>query len=103
MVWHRLRLLFDIRVRLLRKVEGPVADVEEGKDGGEDDPRQHVDLLSPARELVEPGHEKVLPLPGLHVYLALVDVVEGREARDAAFVAPPQQRLLKIFYMQRLK
>ena len=67
--------LFDISIGLLGQVEGPVADVEERKDGGENNAGKNVDLLGPAGELVEPGHQEVAALARLHVYLALVDVV----------------------------
>ena len=63
--------LFNLRIGLLREVEGPVGDVEEREDGGEDDPGENVDLLGPAGELVEPGHQEVLALSRLHVDLTL--------------------------------
>ena len=46
---------FYVRVGLLRKVESPIRHVEESKDGREDHSSQHVDLLGPRRELVQPG------------------------------------------------
>ena len=103
------RYLLDLSVGLLRQVEGPVADVEEGEDGGKDDAGQDIDLLGPAGELVEPGRQEVLALARFHVDLALVDVVEGREAGDGGFLVEgreagdggflpttPHHRLLKL-------
>lgn len=80
---------FHVCVSFLCQVESPVRHVEESEDGREDHSGQHVDLLRPAGELVEPGLQEVLPLPGLHVDLALVDVVDvgevgaGRRAHPA--------------------
>jgi len=45
-------------VSFLHEIVTPVGEIEAGKDGREDDPRQHVDLLGPRRELVEPGNEQ---------------------------------------------
>ena len=45
----------DDSLALLEEVVTPVAEVEHGEDGGEDDARDDVDLLGPRRELVQPG------------------------------------------------
>ena len=63
----------------MRQVKGPIGQVEEGKDGGEDDSGENVNLLSSRRELIEPGDEKVSPLPWLHVDFALVNVIDVRK------------------------
>ena len=91
--------LFDISICLLGQVEGPIADVEERKDGGENNAGKNVDFLGPAGELVEPGHQEVAALAGLHVYLALVNVVVGEWVpgrTNTLAVASPSHLFLKI-------
>ena len=70
--------LVDLSIGLLRQVEGPVGNVEERENGGENDAGQDVDLFGAGGELVEPGLEKVFAFARLHVDLALVDVAHQR-------------------------
>ena len=51
--------LVDLSIGLLRQVEGPVGNVEERENGGENNAGQDVDLFGARGELVEPGLEKV--------------------------------------------
>ena len=62
---------------LLQQIVTPVGEVEDGEDGGEDDARDHVDLLRPRGELGQPGLQEVevLLLRLVHVDLALVQLV----------------------------
>ena len=45
---------------LLHEVVAPVAEVENGKDGGKDNPRDDVDLLGAGGEPIEPCLEEVV-------------------------------------------
>ena len=53
----------DGPLALLQEVITPVAEVEHGKDGGEDDSGDDVDFLGPGGKFVQPGLEEVLALP----------------------------------------
>lgn len=95
--------LFHVCVGFLCQVESPVRHVEESEDSGEDHSGEHVNLFGSAGELVEPGLQEVLPLPWLHMDLALVDVVDVCEVGSGSWAhpaggagAPAHHRLLKI-------
>ena len=81
----------DDSLALLEEVVTPVAEVEHGEDGGEDDAGDDVDLLGPRGELVEPRLEEVLAFaparPELHVDLALVQLAHQALAGAAVAAA----------------
>ena len=45
----------NVRVGLLRQIEGPVSQIKKCKNCWENDPRQYVNLLCSRGELIEPG------------------------------------------------
>ena len=69
-----LSSIYLLTLCFLQQIVTPVGHVEDGEDGGEDNPGDDVDLLGARRELVEPGLEEVSLLLGLHVDLALVQL-----------------------------
>lgn len=84
----------------MQEVVAPVAEVEDGENGGKDDPRDDVDLLGAGGEPVEPRlQEVVVPLLRLvHDDLAGVQLrarVQHHLVAARATARTAQERLLQ--------
>lgn len=63
---------------LLQKVVAPVGQVEHSEDGRESHSTDHIYLLSPGGEFVQPHLQEVVVLLRLHVDLAMMQFAHQR-------------------------